>query len=93
MAEQSMRERAIEAGMNVSAIGPYGDIVRRIVDAVLAEIETPTEGMIHAAALAMMTRWGVKYDKDKIPDLRGTSPALDAVVLFPAAIRAAREGR
>ena len=81
MAEQSMRERAIEAGMNVSAIGPYGDIVRRIVDAVLAEIETPTEGMLNAARDWSYAKYGKPIGNDA------------AIGCLAAMIRAAREGK
>ena len=92
MAEQSMRERAdwetASMRARVAAVIQAGVInehtFTQIADAVLAEIETPTEGMIQAATEAY-EEWCQDEDTFSVAKL--------AELMLAAAIRAAREGR
>ena len=83
MAEQSMRERVADGARkyltrcaNLGTSIDYADLA----DAVLAEIETPTEGMIQSAC-------------DATFGATPLTPEKAHRIGYVAAIRAAREGR
>ena len=87
MAEQSMRERAAIAlcakGVARGFLFDEEDCAA-FVDAVLAEIETPTEGMVQAAT-EEYEEWCQDEDTFSVAKL--------AELMLAAAIRAAREGK
>jgi hypothetical protein len=93
MAEQSMRERATDGARKYltrcTDLGTPIDYAA-LADAVLAEIETPTEGMCRAMAHA----WSPELDHEKPlgQDKVFDSYLEDMADGYKAGIRAAREG-
>ena len=109
MAEPTMTMRERVSDVLLAAIETDGSLdIDATADAVLAELETPTEGMI-AAALPIIQPHPSQDDIDlagralslldpqhKVSGRNaaaGISAALQMIIDFRAAIRAAREGR